>query len=128
VPVLAGTDALDPFVLHGAALHQELVYLTSAGLSPAEVLRAATTAPGMTLGEGGEALTIAAGHRADLVLLSRNPLVDIEATQEIHTVIANGTVYGPDARARMTAFVKDQAGSLAVGARSWWALFGFDPL
>jgi predicted TIM-barrel enzyme len=36
VPILAGTDALDPFVLHGAALHQELAYLARAGFSPAE--------------------------------------------------------------------------------------------
>lgn len=126
VPILTGSDALDPFVPHGPALHQELVYLARAGLSPAEVLRAATTAPAMALGEGGEAVTIGVGNRADLVLLNRNPLVDIEATRSIHSVIANGTIYGPDDRARMIAFVRQQAASFAVGARSWWALAGID--
>lgn len=128
VPILAGTDALDPFVLHGPALHQELAYLAHAGLSPAEVLRAATTSAEMTIGKGGQTATDGAGNRADLVLLDRNPLVDITATRSIHTVVANGAVYGPRERARMIAFVKDQAASFAVGARSWWALFGFDPV
>lgn len=128
VPILAGADALDPFVLHGPALHEELAYLARAGLSPAEVLRAATTSPAMTIGEGGETVLVGAGNRANLVLLDRNPLDDISATQAIHTVIANGSVYSPDDRARMIAFVKDQASHFSVGARSWWALFGFDPV
>ncbi len=128
VPILAGTDALDPFVLHGPALHQELAYLARAGLSPAEVLRAATMSPTMILGEGDETATIGVGNRADLVLLNHNPLSDIAATQAINTVIANGVVYGPDERVRMMAFVKQQAARFSVGARSWWALAGFDPV
>ncbi len=128
VPILAGTDALDPFVLHGPALHQELSYLARAGLSPAEVLRAATMSPALLFGDGDEKATIGVGNRADLVLLNRNPLFDITATQAIHTVIANGILYGPDERVQMMAFVKDQAARFSVSARSWWALAGFDPV
>ena len=34
VPLLAGTDALNPAVVHGASLHRELELLVAAGLSP----------------------------------------------------------------------------------------------
>ena len=125
VPILAGTDALDPFVLHGPSLHDELAYLVRAGLSPLDALRAATVVPARLLGRSGETGRIEIGQRADLVLLTRNPLENIEATRSIETVVANGIIYAPEDRQRMRLFVKRQAASHAVGARSWWALFGF---
>jgi imidazolonepropionase-like amidohydrolase len=122
VPILAGTDALDPFVLHGVALHEELEYLVRAGLSPAEALRAATASPAKALGTKGGNGQIDVGQRADLVLLTHDPLVNVAATRSIELVIAEGVVYGPQDRAAMQIFVKQQANSLAVTARSWWAL------
>lgn len=124
VPILAGTDALDAFVLHGTSLHDELAYLVRAGLTPLDALRAATIVPARLLGRGGETGRIETGQRADLLLLTQNPLENIEATRLIDTVVANGIVYAPEDRKRMRLFVKQQAASHAVGARSWWALFG----
>lgn len=125
VPILAGTDALDPFVLHGAALHDELGYLARAGLSPTAVLRAATVSPDKVLGTAVGTGQIAVGQRADLVLLTHNPLANIGAVRSINTVIANGVVYDPQDQAAMRLFVRQQASSLAVSARSWWAVLGF---
>jgi len=124
VPILAGTDALDPFVLHGAALHDELAYLVRAGLSNADVLRAATVSPAQILGGAGQSGTLAVGQSADMVLLDSNPLSDISATKAIDTVIAKGIVYDPQERAAMMAFVKRQASRFAVTARAWWSLLG----
>ena len=125
VAILAGSDALDAFVLHGPGLHEELVYLGRSGLSPAEVLRTATTTPARILGTGGETGRIEIGQRADLILLASNPLKDIEATRTIELVTSNGAVYGQEDLEQMRTFVKQQSASLAVGARAWWAFLGF---
>ena len=125
VPILAGSDALDAFVLHGESLHDELAYLVRAGLTPVEALRAATVVPSRLFGRNGETGKIERGQKADLLLLTQNPLESIAATRSIHSVIANGVIYDADDREKMRRFVKRQAASHAVGARSWWALFGF---
>jgi imidazolonepropionase-like amidohydrolase len=56
------------------------------------VLRAATTVPAAYLARpdlGG----ISVGKRADLVLLQRNPLLDIANTQAIEAVVADGRLF-----------------------------------
>jgi imidazolonepropionase-like amidohydrolase len=45
VPLLAGTDFPNPFMLPGFGLHDELELLVQAGLTPKHALRTATTAP-----------------------------------------------------------------------------------
>lgn len=89
-PLLAGTDAPNPFVLHGFAIHEELQYLVDAGLNPYQALVAATRAPAEFLGEDDDFGTIAVGKRADLVLLNANPLDDISATRQIAGVVLHG--------------------------------------
>ena len=89
VPVLAGTDAGNPGTTHGASLHAELALLVKAGLTPLEALQAATSAPAkaFSLKDRGR---IAAGLRADLLLVDGDPTTDIEATRAINTVWKNG--------------------------------------
>lgn len=125
VPILAGSDSLDPFVLHGFSIHDELGHLVSAGLSPVEALRAATVTPATRLDPSRRAGLVREGYRADLVLLDRNPLDDVAATRAIHTVISNGTIFDPKERDAMLRFVKRQAASHTVNARAWWAILGF---
>lgn len=88
VRILAGTDAPN-LGSHGVSLHGELQLLTQAGLSPAEALTAATLAPAQAfkLSDRGR---IAAGSRADLVLVDGNPLQDIQLTRAIVRVFKNG--------------------------------------
>lgn len=86
--IFAGTDAPNPFVVPGFALHDELGLLVAAGLTPYEALRAATTAPARWL---GRTATIAAGAPADLVLLDGDPLKDIAATRKREGVMVRGT-------------------------------------
>lgn len=75
--LLAGSDAFKPNVVPGFALHEELDYFVQAGLTPYEALRAATSDPARFLGRKDEFGTIRTGSRADLLLLSANPLDDI---------------------------------------------------
>jgi hypothetical protein len=117
VVLLAGSDALDPDVVHGAGLHEELQYLVRATLTPAQALRAATSAPAEHFGVGDVVGRIAVGQRADLVLLTANPLDDIRNTQRIHTVVADGRVYDAAARDRLLTYVREQAHSWRTTAR-----------
>ncbi len=93
VPILAGTDAAPGvFIVPGFSLHDELVELVSAGLTPMEALRAATANAGRFFGRP-EIGRIAPGALADLVLLARDPTADIHNTTSIQAVIADGRLY-----------------------------------
>jgi imidazolonepropionase-like amidohydrolase len=102
VPILAGTDAGNPGTAHGAALHRELELLVEAGLTPAEALAAATSAPAraLRLTDRGR---IAPGLRADLLLVSGDPTADILATRAIAGVWKQGARVDRDAYARAMA-------------------------
>ncbi len=92
VPLTAGTDAANPWMYH-----RELELLARAGLSNAEVLRAATRNGAMALGLISELGTIEVGKRADLVALDADPLADIRNTRRIAWVIQDGRPARPSA-------------------------------
>lgn len=90
VSILAGTDDGNPFCYPGFSLHDELVLLVEAGLTPMQALQTATLHPAKFLGRSGELGTIEKGKLADLVLLDANPLVDIRNTRKVNSVVVNG--------------------------------------
>jgi imidazolonepropionase-like amidohydrolase len=61
-----------------------------AGAPPELILRAATLDNARALGLSGELGSIEAGKRADLLLLSKNPLASIEAYDAVETIILDG--------------------------------------
>lgn len=91
VPMLAGTDTGDDYVIPGLALHQELALMVEAGLPPLYALQTATINPAK-LYDLKDMGTIAAGNRANLVLLEGNPLADIHNTERIAAVILDGVL------------------------------------
>lgn len=90
VPLMTGTDAPFDFVVPGFSLHDELALFVAAGLTPLEALRSATRVPAGFLGIGSESGSIAAGQRADLLLVEGNPLADIAATRRVVGVFLRG--------------------------------------
>ena len=88
--LMTGTDSLLPGLVPGFALHRELKELVDVGLSPYEALRASTTSPSDFLGELNETGTIEKGKRAELVLLEKNPLEDIEYSRTVVGVMTRG--------------------------------------
>jgi imidazolonepropionase-like amidohydrolase len=89
VALLAGTDAPNPGTVFGASLHRELELLVRCGMSPAQALTAATAEPARVFGLPDRG-RIAAGQRADLVLVSGDPLTDITATRSIGRIWRGG--------------------------------------
>ena len=83
---LAGCDALVP----GFCLHDELEWMTLAGLSPLEALQTATINPAIFFGRENTQGTIEVGKRADLVLLDENPLADINNIRTVNAVLVRG--------------------------------------
>jgi len=91
VPLLLGTDAMGaPLAIPGASAHRELQLLVESGLTPYEAIRTATVNPAEFLGKGDEFGTITVGKRADLLLVSADPLVDIKTLRNPVGVMVRG--------------------------------------
>ncbi len=91
VRITVGTDANNPWTAPGASYHRELELLVAAGIPPLDVLRLATKSGADALGLGNVG-TVQVGKRADLVLLSADPIADIRHTRDIALVVANGRI------------------------------------
>ncbi|HEY0783111.1 MAG TPA: amidohydrolase family protein, partial [Thermoanaerobaculia bacterium] len=90
VMLLAGSDLPNPWVVPGVSFHQELALLAEAGIPPRDVLRIATRNGAQALGLLAEAGTLEPGKRADLVVLTADPLQDIRNTRSIEAVMQGG--------------------------------------
>lgn len=95
VTLLAGTDAgfLNSFNYPGIGLHEELALFVHHGLTPLQALQAATVNGARFLKQEADNGRVAAGQRANLVLLDADPLQDITATRRIHAVVLDGRMH-----------------------------------
>jgi Amidohydrolase family len=86
---LAGTATPSYGIIPGGGLHGELRLLQGIGLTPREALAAATgnIADALRLADRGK---LEAGRRADLVILSADPRIDVAAVDAISQVMING--------------------------------------
>jgi hypothetical protein len=79
--------------LQGLGAHWELWMLGAGGLTPLEAIRAATLHGAEYLGMETDIGSIEAGKLADLMVMERNPLENIQNTRAITHVMINGTLY-----------------------------------
>ena len=93
VGILAGTDCPIFYLTPGLSLHGELELMVKAGMTPGEVLEAATINPAKFFDMEKELGLISEGFFADLVLLNANPLESISNTKKIEAVFRNGRYY-----------------------------------
>lgn len=106
--IMLGADAPQIFNPPGFAAHRELNLLINAGLTPFEALKTGTVNVAEYLNEAGESGIITQGARADLILLSENPLEIIPFQHAIEGVISNGRYYNRDLMDEMLQGVKDR--------------------
>jgi predicted amidohydrolase len=101
VPLMAGSDSPEWFLVAGFSIHDELETFVKAGLTPFAALQTATVNPAKHLGTIHRTATIEPGKEADLVLLDKNPLEDIRNTRTIRGVFANGVWFDKTAITHM---------------------------
>jgi imidazolonepropionase-like amidohydrolase len=89
VPIVAGTDQTVP----GHSLHREIELYVQAGFTPMEAIQSASIVPARVMGLDKELGTVETGKRADLIVISGNPLEDIHNTRNVESVITNGAMY-----------------------------------
>lgn len=105
VKIMAGTDANLPPTVPGFSLHDELISLNEAGMTPAQALRSATITPASWLKR--KSGKIASGYDANMILLDKNPLEDISNTKTINTVISQGRLFNRELLDRILTSVKE---------------------
>jgi imidazolonepropionase-like amidohydrolase len=89
VKIAVGTDA--PAIPHGKNA-SELVALVSRGLTPPQVLRAATVSAAELI-DAADRGRLAPGQLADIIAVPGNPLEDITVTQRVRFVMKGGKVF-----------------------------------
>lgn len=90
-----GTDAASPLNFHTEAIWREMSALVDSGMTPMQVVSAATKTNAEILGKADELGTIEEGKLADLIVVDGNPLVDIDALQHVDIVVRDGVVWYP---------------------------------
>jgi imidazolonepropionase-like amidohydrolase len=90
IKLTMGTDT-------GVHRHQDapkqLAYMVEYGMTPMQAIQAATTVGAEALGIQSEVGQIAPGYSADIVAVTRHPLDDIHAMDNVEFVMKQGTVY-----------------------------------
>ena len=92
VKVALGNDAGTPNVPFGWGMHHEMALYVDAGLTPMEAIVAATATGAGRMPPFGQADfgTLEAGKVADLIVLTADPLIDIQNTLAIDQVMRLG--------------------------------------
>jgi imidazolonepropionase-like amidohydrolase len=89
VPIALGDDTGIENTFFGYGDHRELELMVSAGMTPMQVLVAATRTPAALLHLDGLG-TLALGKSADFIVLNANPLENIANTRKIAAVYQRG--------------------------------------
>ena len=90
VRILFGTDAPQQYSVPGFSIHREMRAMKEAGMSNFAILQSATKNAGDYYEAVDKVGQVAPGHRADLVLLSDNPLRGVENVAKRVGVMVRG--------------------------------------
>jgi imidazolonepropionase-like amidohydrolase len=90
VTILMGTDAPQLYSVPGLSLRRELPLMAAAGISNYDILRSGTVLVGEYFADKDQFGQVAAGQRADLLLLDGNPLDDLSVLYQPAGVMVRG--------------------------------------
>ena len=93
VPITTGTDWQAPWDDPWPTVSQEFTSLARLGMSPGEILHSATEVGARAAGQAADMGTVAPGKLANLIVLTRNPLDDIENLKSLELTIKRGRAY-----------------------------------
>lgn len=115
-PIMMGTDSPQLFNVPGFALHREIAVMSDAGMTNQQILESGTVAVGRYvrdhLGIDDRFGTIAAGQRADLVLLGSNPLDDLDnLTDRVGVMVRGRWISAEEIDAGLAALAAKHAGA-----------------
>ena len=98
--IVFGSDATQAFNVPGFSIHREMALYVELGMTPFEVLEAATRRPAEYFDAVDEFGMVAEGHRANLLLLTANPLEDIGNVGQRAGVMLDGRFF-PEAEIQL---------------------------
>src|SRR6185503_1439244 len=109
--LLVGTDSANANIVPGYSVLDEIELFVEAGVTPWRAIRAATSGAAAFLGQSAEWGQVAAGRRADLLLLRANPLEDIKNIALRDGVMVRGRwMPAADLDARLATMVEYNTG------------------
>ena len=92
VPIHVGTDTLNPFVVPGASMHEEMSLIAGSGISAEQVWALATRGNAAFFSDP-KLGTIALGAPADLLVFREDPTTDLSKLETLVAVVADGRLY-----------------------------------
>lgn len=123
VRIMTGTDVSDSYIFPGFSLHKELQDLRSCGMSSLSALQAATINPAKFIGNDSLYGSINSGKIADMVILTKNPLDNIENTKNVFGVLFNGLYYDAKKLEELKAFTTNASSSFHINVKLFFSLF-----
>lgn len=119
VRIVAGTDGVGTgTLLPGFGLHHELELLARAGLTPVQVIQAATIQAARALKKEADLGSLEVGKLADLVILNADPLLDVRNAAKIDAVMIGGRLFDRKALDELLAEAEAAAKAGASGSGS----------
>jgi imidazolonepropionase-like amidohydrolase len=92
VTIAMGTDAGNPLTLHGPSVYAEMEAMQAAGMTPTQVLVAATRGGASAMGLEKEIGTVEKGRSADLLVVAGDPTADAANLRKVRYVVRGGVV------------------------------------
>lgn len=96
VEILLGTDAPQLFSVPGLSMRREIPHMAAAGMSNYSIIYSGTVAVGRYFAEQDAFGQVMPGQRADLLLVSGNPLESIDSVYDPELVVVRGHVWTRD--------------------------------
>jgi imidazolonepropionase-like amidohydrolase len=93
VTIAMGTDAGNPLTLHGPSVYAEMEAMQAAGLTPMQVLVAATRGGATAMGADRTTGTLEKGKSADLIVVAADPAQNIANLRKLRYVMRAGVLH-----------------------------------
>lgn len=90
IPLIMSSDSPQVFNVPGFSIHHEISSMYDAGISPFEILKSGSINVALYFERVGEFGSIKKGASADFVLVNGNPLEDLNALKDLHSIMVRG--------------------------------------